>query len=308
MKTGKGKDIRLDNAFSSKNNMKKSWYNLLSSIVLWDDIYIYSNSLQEYDEASVQSRNLYEFFNSDDLLYENDRIENMDISFIHHVQKYKVDLHHGELKKMMENLSHKYARDRLDPRSNYETCRSIEYYSIAQVLGYTYIASPHRRKILNKLFLMNEKLDPSLFMDMLDERVQEIIQEANTMCKRNVFSFRVPVLYNYIQKNAIGIEEELKYAIVLHERKDVVCFRESVKKINSLLKCGNILQARSAIQEANSICDELVNSMYKKRLTYDISIGLSPSINFGGQTKFKSKTILNTTFLCNVARTALYGK
>lgn len=277
---------------------QENWQKFLSSIVLWDELYF---NMMDFFSASL-------FWNTS--VYIKKLIHEKKISFIHSLNYTEICEKSSDIERTVYSLL-KRADEKAEIDKNhinlFELERCIGYYCVAQALGYTYIADTSREKTLNALFIRNNSFDPTLFMDMIDDRVQDFINNTNELCKRDILSFQAPALYKYIKKRAIGPDEELEYAVELHNNKDVVYYRKSISKINDNIRKGNLLDANVAIQETNNICDELTNSMYKKQLKYQVNIGVSPSLSIGGTSKAKIKGILHTTFLRDVAFAGFHG-
>lgn len=298
----------------NRHNEELCWQNFLTSIILWDDIYVNSHhglwKMSDTNDIGV-----------DDYAYSFDSLTNMakrwlntnflNLSFVHIAKES------FEIEKLSEKLEISGVLDTLKVPAFYKLnykhksllVSGYRYVLQANELGYNYLPHPERAKFLLKSGVFTKGFNRQEYIKILDKEVEKYMEEVNNLCGNNLLDTKFPVLYEFIAKETSSPQEQFKYAIELRNNKDVVKFRESVNQIEELLQNGNILELKKSLDCTKKICDDITTDLYKKPLSFSVSLGLSPSINITLNPKNnRTKSILHTTFLYDITKFAVSGQ
>ncbi len=279
--------------------------NLLTAIVLWDDIYAdfeSHTSLPPYETIIAQK--LFRALKSPSFIHQ---IDIHDQFFIHDlfVQGFfDSELYaflNNFIKRNKDSLNYTYQEEEL-------VLRSVFYLLQANLIGATYLPHPLRAKALYDSGIFKREFDGCLYIDIINKEVREYIDAINELAQCQLLSTPFPVLYKFIAKLAKNPLDEFKVALDLRKDKNVSLFRKSVNDISEELKKGNIHALRASMMKTKEICDEISNSLYKKQVSYGVSLGLSPSIEISRDGTPKVSSGFHTTFLSELAEFALKGK
>lgn len=290
------------------------WQNFLTSIILWDDIYVNSHHglLKMSDKNDI---------GIEDYSYSFDSLTNMakrwlntnflNFSFVH-VANERFELESlsksDEIYKLFKTLKAPEF-DTLNDEHKSLLFSGYRYVLQANELGYNYLPHPERAQFLLKSGVFTNSFNRQVYIDILDKEVKKYVEEVNNLCGNNLLDTKFPVLYEFIAKETSSPQEQFKYAIELRNNKDVVKFRESVNQIEELLQNGNILELKRSLDCTKEICDVITTDLYKTHLSFSVSLGLSPAINITLNPKNnRTKSILHTTFLYDITKFAVSGK
>jgi len=268
--------------------------NLLTATVLWDDIYINIDRTKSNDYCAITR--LHEILG--------------DESFAHFISldSYDIrDLSDSEIyNKLVDILTNNGDIINFKERS-YMLWRGGLYLMKANSTGLAYLPHPYRAKLLYDSGIFPRKFDGRVYLDIIDKEVREYIEAINELAQFQLLSTSFPILYEFISKIAKDPLDEFRIALELREEKNVSLFRKSVNEISEEVKKGNIHALRASLMKTKEICDEITASLYKKPLSYGVSIGLSPSIEIGRDHNPKVASGFHTTFLSDLANFALKG-
>ncbi|MBR3869014.1 MAG: hypothetical protein IKM66_06835 [Clostridia bacterium] len=269
------------------------WQNFLTSCILWDDIYLmFDDSSFSLDLETPYFINFAkQYISQNDFLHINKRRS------IGKYDYYKI-----------VNL---YTRTQSDDLKDYDKellMRAYIYLSEANLSGYSYVPHPIRAKLLYDSQIFKKGFDRKLYLDIIDEEVDAYINYVNELCKNQLMTTSIPVLYKFISDNAKDVKEELDIAISLRNDKNVRKLRESLNEIEKEVSNGFLFNLAQSLLIVKDICNEITDTLYKKPLSTEISLGLSPAINIGCDFDVKtSSTALHTTFLYDITKYAIKG-
>ena len=273
--------------------------NLLTALVRWDDIYL--------NECIMHSGR------TDALNFAVYRLHQMlgSPSFVHIVPMTSLKDERKYLSSELIRELYRHikiiANDISDERERWLLLRGGLYVMQANNMGIAYLPHPFRAKVLNDSGIFKREFDGQIYLDIVDKEVRNYINAINELSQFELLSTSFPVLYEFISKIAKDPFDEFKVALDLREDKNVSLFRKSVNEISEELKKGNLHAVRASLMKVQEICTEITDSLYRKPLSYGVSLGLSPSIEISREHKPKVSSGFHTTFLSDLANFALKG-
>lgn len=314
------KNFREKNFYGYYNSGNKyvediCWQNFLTSIILWDDVYM--NSSQNILRTPYSANTIF-----DDCLHSGTSMSTAaiywlntifkNLSFVHTLEESSETMRlseNHEINKLLETLK-RTEFDKINSRHKALLILGYRYVIEANELGYNYLPHPERAEFLRKSGVFNQGFNRKIYMDILDNEVKKYIEDVNKLCNNSLFKTNFPVLYKFISENTSSPREEFMYALELRNDKNVVKFRESVNEIEKSLNNGNILELKRSLDCTKEICDAITTDIYKQPLSFGVSLGLSPAlnINLDDKNKKRTKSSLHTTFLYDITKFAVTGK
>ncbi len=271
------------------------WQNFLTGIILWDDVYL--NLINKTLTRTVKPETFLNLINQ----------YIKDTDFIHFPDTMP--------SKDIRELENKYCELYYTLREETKTynCYDISLHTIryiiqANILNCNYLPHPQRAEMLLGCEVFEKRFDRTKYIDIIDKEVIKYINEVNQLYDSQLLTTSFPVLYKFILSNGDSPGEQLSFAYELRKNANVIKFRESISDIELQLNNGNIQALRNSLKATKEICDYITNDMYKKPVSFNISLGLSPSINIEFDKNGKTRSKLHTTFLYDLASFAITGK
>lgn len=287
------------NDILSSDDILLARQNLLSAIVLWDDIYL---NMHSSSMIPIALKRFYELFDFPLFIHDIERAHTnsghstiRDYIYVYYSLSEKIkaiETHNGSL---FDRVTEEFL------------LRCGFYLAEADSIGAAYLPHPSRAKVLSDSGIFKRKFDAKIYLDIVDKEIREYIEAVNELAQFQLLSTSFPVLYKFISSIAKDPTDEFRVALDLRKDKNVSLFRESVNDINEELKRGNIHALRGSLMKVQEICNEITDSLYKKPLSYGVTIGLSPSIEISQDRKPKVSSSFHTTFLSDLANFALKG-
>lgn len=275
--------------------------NFLTALVLWDDIYVNSNPSHSVSLSELDTLNeFYELLGTPPFIHKIPLIDNNGFYFDDRQKIYR-----KLFKEINDTIGCVDTPDNHDERIL--LVRGGLYMMEANSAGMTYLPHPRRAKVLYNSGLFSRGFDGRVYLDIVDKEVRKYIEAVNELAQFQLLSTSFPALYKFISTIAKDPLDEFRVALELRKDKNVSLFRKSVNDIDEELKKGNIHEVRASLMKTKEICDEISDSLYKKPLSYGVSIGLSPSIEVSYDCKPKVSSGFHTTFLSDLANFALKG-
>lgn len=285
---------------------KLCWQNMLTSFVLWDDIYVGSGHNNGYSvlinngdgitHKPAFSTNL--FF---DVLYETIG----ELNFIHKLNVPSLKLERKVLREIKTYIT--------DYEKNNNTqdflllSRGFDYMLQSNVLGCNYLPHPRRAQLLKNSKYFSPDFDRLVFFERIDKDVEKYFEELSSLINRQLNHVSFPLLYSFISATTDTPLDELKFALELRNNRNVKEFRDSVDRIEMAYQRGNLSAIAESIRQTGEICDEITGKLYKEPLSFEISLGISPSLNVPIRFPTMKKGPLHTTFLYDLASFAVKG-
>ena len=283
------------------------WQNLLTSIILWDDVYVNFSSEDEGDYTSHYFSTSLEIKYVDKLFAFISSCTGGATCF-HPVDRREIpewNHHSEEMRKFYDYLKKDTT---VDDRERFLLFRGIEYQIDSNLLGYNYLPHPRRAQTLHDSGLRRKEFDRTLYLEILDDDINEFLKIVNERSKNRLDVVHFPSLYKYISRAANSPTEELQVALELRQKKSVVQFRDSLNDLEHELARGNYVAYDASLKRVNEVCKEVTDSVYKKPYSFTMSLTWLPSLTYERNVGFRVKSGLHTTFLSDLARFSLTGK
>lgn len=245
--------------------------NIINAIVLWDDIYILSES---------RNSNFIHEIRCFDQFKESFHVVNKCYYPKSHMQEFK----NVKLKESDKANIEGYAKTLFLHLSgysvDYEVDRALKYLCIANEMGLDYMPSIERQIILQCLDYSNFFIRKDA-LDKLDKELNKYYDSVNGHMPEKRISFPLPVFLDYLF-NKFGKEGIVKGAFEIRQQTSVVDFREEMNMLDNAWKNGDIKSINEYFIEIENIVGSLTKSVdYERKI--NITIGYPPSLSFNAR-------------------------
>lgn len=272
------------------------WQNFLMCCILWDDIYL------NFDLGSLENNKTTQYIRKFIDQYVNV------YDFLYTVERKKIpdgDFDNSKIYSL-------YARSNQNEFKDYNKkvlLRGYKYIIESNLLGYNYFPHPVRAKLLYDSEIFKKGFDRTLYLDILDYEIESYINSVNKLCKNQLKTTSIPVLYKFIKDNATSPKEELDIAILLRSDANVKKLRECSNLIDAQVNNQIMFELNQSIKLVRDICNEIVSTkMYKIPVSVDVALGITPGITLGSDLNLKfCKNTFHTTFLYDIAKYSIKG-
>ena len=291
--------IHLSNKLIRKDVTEQCWQNLVTSLVLWDDIYF---NIRDRSHSSYDRYFTHKLLGS--FLMDNKNIHILDRNYI---PFYEPDV--GTARKLYDSI-HSENKD-------YDTIellfRGYLYLLDAAHLGYNYLPHPYRAKVFKESKIYQEGMFSGKdIMIRLDKDIKEFLDRINEEFQRPIIPTKFPVLYQYIKSNSNSPHEELALALSLRDSKSVSQFRNSINRIDKAISNGDYVELSEVLKTVDDVCNDVAKELSSKSHTTTVSIDLIPVPSIGISTDVtfqkRNNSKLHTAFLYDLTEFALRGK
>lgn len=259
--------------------------NIITAIVLWDDIYIFHERLNShyingikyfqqyssnfhkikptyllpYDLMKMKARHLFEYFEGENLnCYDLKPDENGNYKFVD----------------MMNTLS-KYTQFSDD--ISYQANRAFQYLITANINGFDYMPSIQRQTILESYGYANFFIRKDV-MSKIDNELNRYYNQVNEHLPIKKISYPFPVLLDYLLESYC-LEDIIKGAFELKQSKPVLKFRKEMDALEKAWENGNIRSIEQYFKEIEHIIDVLSGSI-KSNKKFNLTISFPPALSF----------------------------
>lgn len=274
-----------------EDDLNLCWQNILTSLILWDTVYICT------DHRRTSCSYLKYVLNQLKLDVGNiDFISGVDFTFSRHFRESN-DLLNDYFKELV-----------LQTGSSLVIDEGFDYWLESITRGCNYLPHPRRARVIRKSFLHINDFSRTDYFDRLDENIRRYYDELCKLSNRQLKTVSFPLLYSYISSRAHTPKEEFFVALELRDNPDVKAFRESLDSIEAAYQRGNLTVIEASIKQTDEVCKAVARKIYSEPKSFDVSLGISPTINFPIQFGPKIKPVLHTTFLFDLVTFAIEGK
>lgn len=222
----------------------KAYSNLLSAIVLWDNIYY-------LDENSSIFGGL---------------IESKLLSLLkplHMEQDVKKVFEKSSKREYKNNYSYKY--------NNVIAERALYYHEISKVFNLDYYPEDRRADFLNQVIGKFELWSRN---EIIKEEEKEILRRIQEFNLGSDSIIPIPLLSNLIIKNSD--QNFTETALDIKNTKEVVRFRKYMDRVDKEINMGNFKEAKSILKLLPYIIDDIEKMDRKVNVTTKIKIKLTP--------------------------------
>lgn len=267
----------------STSATSKEYNELLSALLLWDEIYYLENKFSTY----WKSTNLFDLISPVVIPY-NDEENMYDSEAEILYQRFYESEWTGEV-----------------------AIGAIKYLLFSDMLGCDYLASQKRTKFIKKYnpveTIGEKRILRTEYGKFLDKSLIECFEDLNTIFGSNVFEIKKPVMTDFILQNTPKGMTYIEFAMILRNEKPIVEYRNYLKKMENDLNACNW----DCLFKLKYQTEELVRNIVRadEKNIYNIagSISISPSINISKDIKLKKKNV-QLAFFEDLARFAFRGR
>lgn len=237
--------------------------NVIVAIVLWDDVYIFSERFSSWYVEGIDYFNQY--CNNFHIL---DTTTRLDMP--------------NDLRKML--LDHFFERYE-DPRTgvssyrvSFQDKRALEYLFTANINGLDYMPSIERQMILERYNYTSFFLRKDV-ISKVDKELERYYKQANQSISVKRIKYVFPVLLDYLLER-YDIEDIIKGAFELKQNRSLVKFRKSMDLLDKAWESGNIKYIDDYFKEIERIIGVLSGTIKcDKKFGFTASIPLALSVD-----------------------------
>lgn len=223
----------------------KEYIDLLEAIVLWDDLYYPENTYSLWKEYIDQDHSIRKIIKpiQDDEKEFNDEVE--------------------EILKGMDNDNN---------FTEIVNKGAVKYVLFSNKNGLNYFPSEKRCVFLEQSNLFNGiNINRFDFVRTLDKEIIKYYEELNDFFGKNVFSFELPLLADFIIQNTPNNMSHIDYAIKLKKDRDVIAYREYLNEIEMAINNGQWKKLFKFKEETKGLVEDIFKA---KEVVDSISVNL----------------------------------
>lgn len=255
---------------------------LLTALVLWDEIYYPNNELSQYWRNTGLEEELSNFIKPYD---DRNQI-------------------------FMDKAKELYKNYYLDKGTEVVVSGAIRYLMLSNTLNCDYLAYKLRAKFIdtyNPIKEMSYKINRREYTNFLDKNITEKFEELNEILGRNVFEFDMPVLVDYIIQNTPDNKSYIQYALSLRKEKWVVEYRKFMLEMEKELENCNWKKIFEFQEASRELVNNITKIDKKHIINASVSISVTPSIDVSKEFAVGRKKV-NLTFFKKLAEFAFSGR
>lgn len=246
-------EVLIDNWNLSKmrlieNNNKyipnDAYSNLLSAIVLWDNIYYLDE--KPFVFSGLVESNILSLLKP-----------------LHMDQKIKRIFEKSSKKEYKKNYSYRY--------NDVIAERALYYHEISKAFNLDYYPESRRADFLNHVIGKYELWSRN---EVIKEEEKEILRRIQEFNMENDSIISIPLLSNLIIKNSD--QDFTNTALDIKNTKEVIRFRKYMDKVDEEINLGNFEEAKSILKLIPYIIDDIEKMDRKIDITAKIKIKLTP--------------------------------
>lgn len=259
----------------------KEYIDLLEAIVLWDDLYYPENTYSLWWKYIGQDHCIKKIIKplQDDEREFDDKIKEI-LKSINNTNNFSETVNRG----------------------------AVKYLLLSNKNGLNYFPCEKRCIFLEQSNLFNIFKFISRFdiVGTLDKEIMKYYEELNNFFGKNIFSFEIPLLADFIIQNTPDNMSHINYAIKLREDKYVVAYRKYLNEIEIAINCAQWDKLSKFGQETKGLVKDIFEA---KRVVDSISVNLLALPSFSISTAnlpFKKK--MHLSFLRKLGKFAYKGR
>lgn len=253
---------------NDSKSYNKEYIDLLEAIILWDDLYYPDNTYSSWWKYIGQDHSIKKIIRP---------IQDEEEEFNNEVE---------EILKSINNA---------DNFTETVNKGAVKYLLLSNKNGLNYFPCEKRCIFLEQSNLFNSFKFINRFdiIRTFDKEIMKYYEELNDFFGKNIFSFEIPLLADFIIQNTPNNMSHIDYAIKLREDRHVVAYRRYLEEIEVAINCAQWDKLLKFEQETK----ELVSDIFEEKNVIDsISMNLLalPSFNIStANLPFKKKIHLS---------------
>ncbi|WP_406535814.1 hypothetical protein [Methanobrevibacter sp.] len=260
-----------------------SLFNVMLSIILWDEIYVLEEGSCSHFVSEVDYFKDYipEFKVLTKSLLKDEMKKSQNDGPM--LTQRRVNVFYSEFVSLFKDFAN---QDKVEmgnmsyPLENLplHATRALQYFFTANALNMEYMPSIRRQAVLESYELW-EWFNRKDVINKLDDELKKYYEKVNRRIGGQRFVFQFPVLFDYVMQQYSSIEDVIKACFELRNRKDVIKFRKDMAELEKAFECGDVKYVDDFFYNLERIVDELTEKCKIDRKV-NISLGLTPSFNF----------------------------
>ena len=259
-----------------------SYAELLTALVLWDEIYYPNSELSQYWENTGLGEELSNF-----------------------IKPYT-----DKIPIFVERAKELYKTYYFDKGTEIVISGAIRYLMLSDSFNCDYLAYKSRARFIdtyNPIQEMSYKINRREYTNFLDKYIIDKFEELNTILGRNVFDFDMPVLVDYILQNTPDNMSHIQYALSLRKEKSVIKYRKFLLEMEKELENCNWKKIFEFQEASYELVNDIIKIDKKHIINASMSISVTPSINISKEFAVENKTV-NLTFFKKLVEFAFAGR
>lgn len=255
----------------------KEYIDLLEAIILWDDLYYPENTYSSWWKYIDQEHSIKRIIKpiQDDEKDFNDEIEEI-LKNIHNTNNFTKTVYEG----------------------------AVKYMLFSNKNGLNYFPCEKRCIFLEQSNLFNSFKDVSRFdlIGTLDKEIMKYYEELNKFFGKNVFSFELPLLADYIIQNTPNSMSHIDFAIKLRQDRHIVNYRKYLNEIEMAINTAQWNKLLKFEEETKGLVKDIFE---EKNIVDSISVNLLALPSFSvSTTNLPFKKNLHLSFLHKLGKFA----
>lgn len=258
--------------------------NIITAIVLWDDIYIFHESTNSHYIDGIDYFKHYSsnFYTIKDYYSLPTDLEKMELD---HFFEYceGTNMSFDDLKPD-ENGNYK-AEDVINAllgnkpyyKINHEGKRALDYLFIANINDFDYMPSIQRQAILESYDYTNFFIRKDV-ISKIDKELNQYYKQVNECLPVKRINYSIPVLLDYLL-DKYCLEDLIKGAFELKQNNSLLEFREEMDALDKAWENGNIKNIEKYFTEIEHIINVLSGSI-KCDKKFNLTISFPPALSF----------------------------
>lgn len=262
--------------------ISEAYADLLTALVLWDEIYYPNNELSQYWKNTGLGEQLSNF-----------------------IKPYE-----DKNQMFLERARELYKEYYLDKGTEIVVSGAIRYLMLSNSLNCDYLAYKSRAQFINTynpIKEMSYNINRKEYTNFLDKNIIDKFKELNEILGRNVFEFEMPVLVDYIIQNTPDDMSYIQHALKLRKEKSVIKYRKFMTEMEKELKNCNWKKIFEFQEASRDLVNDITKIDKKHIINVSMSISVTPSLNISKDFVIKNKKI-NLTFFKKLIKFAFMGR
>lgn len=268
-----------------------SLLNIITAIILWDDIYIFHETLSSHYIEGINHFKQYSdnFCVIDNSSYLPFTLKEMGLGhLIDNPQFMEIFLNLRSNRNNKNGFNGSLLMD--------ERCRALNYLLVANMKGLDYMPSIRRQSILQSYNYTNFFIRKDV-IDKIDKELIKYYDSVNEHLPVKRIDYPFPILLDYLF-DKYSLHDIIRGAFELKHKKMVVKFRKEMDELDKAWENGNIKNINEYFIEIEHIVNILSKSIkYDKKL--NLTISFPPALSF--DVNFLHKKPFHSVFLKDLA-------
>ena len=184
---------------------------------------------------------------------------------------------------------------------------ALRYLLMSNYYHTNYLPAPRRSEFLVKESVCQEIFNRKLLMGYVDQQVSAKYNEIYSAFGNKSLHFPIPLLANYIVKNARSQQDMFAIALEIRQTKEARQFRKWLDELDASINAGNILEMKHLMNTVSFLINELERLVdCRENAKIEMTIGITPSITVPVPLPFQNKEKhIHTSFLKNLIQFGL---